>query len=573
MTKDSLLELLRDFHFDALTKEPFLCVHDNDYALYYTFKHEEYGKLSRVFLASNPLEVKNFLALYKFYLEHENDISISLDNYKEISPKVSFWFRGNEIYSDEISKIEKVLSSSYEDEVYLQKVRRTVLLLQDIIVAKVKLQRDCHDSVLRFSKEYDVLLKKIDEKILKYDSKYKKDDVESIANEVFYDFTLDYLEIKIDDVSKISLDELKVYLQKLISLLRKIDESDTFIQDKYELLCYPLKIDLAGKKLDYIEKLLTKKGRLFSKKVNLEHELLEMEKSHSLYNIISFPQYKKNELKRIQEKYVMTSDIDIRTIGDFFIEFDNLKIKDVKITVKKSTPKLDSKLIISALDNAFDARTLEEQASLVLHHSIIKPICYYLETKQDSLANDYIKDLISDLKLSANSMIFLRYFKSLSISSVDEFKKSLLRALNKINDIDCDELLGDIILYFKDGKKISNKRYLEASDKIHLAPCQNLGEQEVIYIASLKKGSQVYYIPREICYDVESDDVLTLKSGKPFFLIDTKKNDIKEKNSDIITVVEYKGEKKIQKDYVLVDNIKSVKINRFKKVFIERNEK
>ncbi|MBR1679891.1 MAG: hypothetical protein IJ704_04550 [Bacilli bacterium] len=571
MTKDSLLKMLHSFHFDALSKEPFLCEFEDGYGLYYSIKHKEFGKLSRVFYSTNPLEVKNFLALYRFYLENESFISVSFDDYKILSPHVSFFYQEKKLYLDNLEHIREELSRSDETDAYFRKVLRSIQLLEQVIISKIKLQSDCHQSVLKFSKEYYKLIQKMESLKHQYNSKYSQGKIESIAETSFYDFTNEFHLIQKDFRSFIHLDDATFYIHDLLDFLLKIDESVTFIQDKYELLCYPLKIDLVRKQCSYLESLIQKKSSLFSKKVNLGEDLRKMERSHSFSHVISFKNYEKNEHQRIKEKYKMINDIDIRTVGDFLVEFDNLHVMDVPFVSTKKKKRLTSSAIIASLEEGYSNRSVEEQATLALYHSILKPILYYMDTHQEQLANDYIQDFMEDLKLISNSVIRLRYFKSILTTNVEECKKSIVSSLKKIHEIPCDCLMDDFIVYFKDQKKLSSKSLLIASSKKNMAPCQLLGEQDVLYVCTLKKGSCLYYVPKEITYDVDQENTLVVKSGNPYFVIPLQKNSIKGEKSDIITVVEYKGKKNQVDDFCLVQDIKSVKVSQIRKIEIERN--
>ena len=570
MTKESLLKMLSSFHFDALSKEPFLCEYENGFGLFYSVKHPEYGKLSRVFSSSNSLDYKNFLALYRFYLDHEEEVTFTFDDYKVLNPQVSFFYRDKRIFLDDISRIEKNGIQSDENDLHFQKILRSARLLEEVILSKIKLQKDCHDSVLRFSKEYYSLMKKIEDLKYKYNSKYQIEKMESIAESSFYDFSSEYFAMKCPSLSSLGEEEVHQYVRNLLNLLLKIDESVTFIQDKYELLCYPLKIDLAKKQCSYLESLVGKKGKLFSKKENVDEVLSKMEKSHSLSHVISFKNYKTHELKRIEEKYTMIDDIDIFMVGDFLIEFDNLHVEDVPVSVSQPTTKVSTMSFMHSLDKHYEERPFEEQAILTYYHSMLKPILYYIESHQETVANEFIKDFLHDLKLSSNSMIRLRYFKSILTSSVAECKESIVDSFQRIYHFPCDELLEDIVVYFKDQKLLSNKDYLIASKKRNMAPCQLLGEQDILYVCTLKKGSQVYYIPKEITYDLEQEDAFVLKSGNPYFFIDRKKNTINGENSDIIRVVEYKGKKWKENGYVVIKDIHSIKVVQIRKIVIER---
>ena len=62
------------------------------------------------------------------------------------------------------------------------------------------------------------------------------------------------------------------------------------------------------------------------------------------------------------------------------------------------------------------------------------------------------------------------------------------------------------------------------------------------------------------------------KKNQPFFLIDVQKNTINTEKSDIIKIVRYQLEKKqVEQETIAVD-IKSQKIDQYKKIIIEGNE-
>lgn len=169
-------------------------------------------------------------------------------------------------------------------------------------------------------------------------------------------------------------------------------------------------------------------------------------------------------------------------------------------------------------------------------------------------------------------MIRLKYFKDIDTSSPRKCYDSLLLYRKNLETIQPDILEGTINVFFKANKVLDNIEYLAVTNKRTQAPSQNLGENEIEYIASIKKSTKVYFIPTEITYDLASDDTLIQKKNQPFFLIDVQKNTINTEKSDIIKIVRYQLEKKqVEQETIAVD-IKSQKVDQYKKIIIEGNE-
>ena len=570
VSKDELLQLFYEFDFDVLLKEPFLYDGEDELGIYYSLKHPEYGKLYRVYFPKSIDQARDFLQKYRCYINHDDVILMELSDYKSLNPSVSFLYQQHSLTHKDINDIENQMSTPKEDDLYFQKIERTVLILEQVIKDKMKMQKDSHESVLAFAKQYYDLQKELDELMQKYTHEVVEP-VESLSEATFYDYSADFSKIQIQDSTLLSLNELQAYQQELVLFLKKLDENDTFIQDKYELLCYPLRIDLIQEEIQEVSKFIAKK-KLFSKKQDLFTLLKSIEKKHSLNEIIPYSSYKKNELKRIEEKYRLVSDLDIRTIGDFFVEFDNLQLKEPTISHSKKEILASPKEVILSCEESFNNRSKEEQATLSLYHSVLKPVCSYLEMGQLNIAQDTIKDYMEALKLSSNSMIRARYFKNFSLYDPLDFQQSIIKECNRITNFEPEVLKGDLLVYFKDCKVLCAKKYLETSTKKYLAPSQTFGEDEIIYVALLKKNALVYYIPKEVSFDIDQDDLFIVKNQCSCFLIDLEKNAIKDKKSDIITVVEYRGQKKKEANYVIVSHAKSIKVRQIKKVVIERKD-
>ena len=119
---------------------------------------------------------------------------------------------------------------------------------------------------------------------------------------------------------------------------------------------------------------------------------------------------------------------------------------------------------------------------------------------------------------------------------------------------------------------ITTQNFLAASTKRILSPSQNNLENDINYIALLKKDTPVYFAPIELTFDLENDDMLIQKENQPFLLIDVQKSSIQNTNSDIIKIVKYQAVKEKKENITVVTDLKRVKIDEYRYVTIERKE-
>ena len=124
---------------------------------------------------------------------------------------------------------------------------------------------------------------------------------------------------------------------------------------------------------------------------------------------------------------------------------------------------------------------------------------------------------------------------------------------------------------FKDLKKIPERPYLKASSKRNFAPSEEIGENDVTYIAKVKEGVSVLFISKELLPDIENDDALKIEE-RPYFYIDLEKNHILSENSDIIKVVDYEGIETKKDKLTIMTDLKRKKINLFEHITIERKD-
>jgi len=574
MKKEELLKIFYKYGFHSLNKEPFLYEGDLGIGICYSFKDPFYGNLSRVFIPSNEIEAETFLEQYYWFKKNgsKKNIQIQLSNYKIPNPIISYIQNDKKIDLEQLKNItiEPDEKEIQKNETYLIKMKRTALLLIEIISAKIDIQNTTYLNLLKLTKEYNDKKEQFEQSLANYNHQQYNSKKEIVNEEPIEDYTKTIQEMQAIVQNFRKKEELQDYIKGLTTFLEDLENSDSFIQNKYELIRLPLKIEIIGKKQKYLEEQLHKKRGLFSKKEDIHSAITKIEEESALNNIVSFEHYKENEKERLKEKYSMIPDLDIRTIGDFFIEFDNLSIKEPKVEKAIVENKISYEETMQDLEQKFLSRPKEEKNILILYHSILKKIRIYLETNQILLASSSAEEIIELLTNPNNIMFRIKYFKNINTNSVEECLNSIRLELNKIEKIKSDSLIGEINVFFKGKKRITPQRFIEASNKKVLTPSLELEDNEVTYLATLKKDTEVYFVPTEITNDIESEETLIQKENQPYFYISLTTNKIIEEKNDILKVVSYEMQKKLINNITTVTSLISEKVNQYKKVVIEK---
>jgi len=564
--QEELLKLFTMYGFHSLKKEPFLYVKEDTLGITYTFKHPFYGTLTRNYIPKDLEDAKNFLERYYWFKKKNtlNKIEIELTDYKDENPIFNYIQDGKKI--ELLNTNKEKAKEEKQEEAYLKKVRRTLSILLEVINEKIKIQKATYQNLIHLTNE---LIKK--ENILSSKMKeYKKisfEEKKEIKEETLSNDEQSILKSwqkQIDSINEKNL--LEDFVYTLTDYLKKLEIDEGLLKNKYELIKIPLQINIIKEKIKVIDLAMNKKKSLFSKKDDTEQKFLEIESQSTLKDIVTYKQYKENELNRIEEKYSIIPDLDIRTIGDFFIEFDNLKLKEPEIEQEEKITEKSFEETMTYLEKSFLERTKEEQEYLILFEYLIKNIIK--GSKKDIEKN--IEELINTLENPNNIMIKIKYFKNINTNSIEDCLNSIEKELKKIDKIKPTPLIGNINIFWKAPKIMTKTDILKASSKRILAPSQDLNENDVTYIGTLKKDSSVIFIPDEITPDIKDNEILSLQSKRPFFLIDLQKNIIKNEKNDIIKVIDYLPEKEIKQNLTVVTNLKSNKINLYKKVEIER---
>ena len=540
MNKKDLLKLFKKYGFDSSLKEPFLYEDKDKIGIYYTFKDEIYGSLSRVFLPPDLQTSEWFLKNYYSYVNSHCNL-IKLNSYND--PFAIPHFEDNIEFLDENTVINR-----FDDEPFY----RSANLLINIIKEKMNLSLLTYENVKKLTEKY----LKIKQELAK-----KKKSPDELIN-VYNPRQLEDIRIKqIDIINKLknklnncqTKEELRLIIIELINYLKSLELEDSLINNKYFMLKIPIEIDQLKEKIKlYDEYNLAKLKK--KRKLELEQKIKELEIKHAKNKIISLNSFMKNEIQSINEKYNLISEIDFNTVGDYLIEFDNLNLKN-NIDVKE-------KQGIKILRDDFDKLDDKDKNNLYL----ITFFSNIIDSYNPYIIKEYYKTITSPNNVLAK----IKLFKDFDISSFKNFELSIKEQFNKYNNLEKIKMPCDMIMFFE-GNKILTTSLLLASVKKACMPRLD-SNNPCIYIVSLKKDSLINFVPSKLTIDITNEDKIILKEGNPLFIIDIEKNNTISKKDDIIRVAKIKIVEKKTTDIITVTKIKTEEIVCYKKIEIERND-
>ena len=566
ITIEELQKLKEIYNYDSKNMEPYLYDDGENKGYYYTFKDKIYGYLNRVYIPEDSERAKEFLKKYQNYQNNKNSYQIILENYKELFATPIFK-----------EKIETLDEKEVEANINQKKTKdfkrkyRTALLLIKIIEAKNELQDWSVTNLEQLKNKFEEVEK--ERKLLKNKYENIKNDKDSHEEErEIKKITIDnhqcYQELNL--ITK--EEDLDNFIKSLITKLKEFEEDETILKQKYLLLKLPIEINIYRKEIETINKLLEKK-RIFSKKESLKKHFLDIEDESEIKKIVTVGAYINNEKERIREKYEMINDIEIGTVADYLIEFDNLQIddKDIKeYSIKEEEKSISLEEVMQNLEKQFDNLSENEKNTLYIYASFLKNIIQNLQN------NIYYKDEIDEalevMNQTNNILVKLKIFKNADLSRQDKFIEYLKTISQKMLEIKPTTLNRDITLYFQE-EKIINTKWLFTTSNINFISSGKKLEYPINYIATLKKNTEFYFLPKELIIDIKNDDQLLLKENMRVFIINNEKINVFYDKSDIIKVATYQISENIEdKDANIITKIRNSKIDQYQKIIIERKE-
>lgn len=559
MNKEMILNLLRQYGFGLNQKDPYLYDGELGLGIVYTFKDPFYGILTRVYQAPSLKEYEDFLNKYSWYKKNgqKTRVKICLENYKEIVANPKFIYQGKEKNYQELQDIaQNKKETVLKEKNYIKKLRRTVSILMQILDIKRKLQIETRKNYEEFYQNYITKKEAFEKELANYlkEKQEEKDPSLPTFIEDLKDVEINKLRLELEkDLTK---EELEQQIYNLTDFIKELEVDEEYLKNKYQLICLPLQIKEIKEKEQVLES-YKKKISLFNKKEKLLKELQDIEEKSTLKSIVTYEHYKENEEKRIVEKYAMIPDLDMRTVGDFLAEFDNIKFEEMTYTSEEKE-EYSFEEIMEEVESDYQNRSKEEQDFLVGYSYLLNVI-----------KTNRVSEFFNMLRNPNNVMVRVKYFQDIDFTSENKCALTIKKYMKKINSIISYPLIGNLNVFFIDNKIMTSDKVIKASSKKAQAPVLTNGD-EVTYVCNLKKGISTYFIPCELKEDIYNDGNLILASDRSLFLIDLSNLVIKKDNDDMLKVVQYEMVKEMKEDYLQADNFKSKKILMYRNITIER---
>lgn len=559
MNKEMILNLLRQYGFGLNQKDPYLYDGELGLGIVYTFKDPFYGILTRVYQAPSLKEYEDFLNKYSWYKKNgqKTRVKICLENYKEIVANPKFIYQEKEKNYQELQDIaQNKKETVLKEKNYIKKLRRTVNILMQILDIKRKLQIETRKNYEEFYQNY-ITKKEAFEKELANYLKEKQEEKETSMPTFIEDLKdVEINKLRLELEKDLTKEELEQQIYNLTDFIKELEVDEEYLKNKYQLICLPLQIKEIKEKEQVLES-YKKKISLFNKKEKLLKELQDIEEKSTLKSIVTYEHYKENEEKRIVEKYAMIPDLDMRTVGDFLAEFDNIKFEEMTYTSEEKE-EYSFEEIMEEVESDYQNRSKEEQDFLVGYSYLLNVI-----------KTNRVSEFFNMLRNPNNVMVRVKYFQDIDFTSENKCALTIKKYMKKINSIISYPLIGNLNVFFIDNKIMTSDKVIKASSKKAQAPVLTNGD-EVTYVCNLKKGISTYFIPCELKEDIYNDGNLILASDRSLFLIDLSNLVIKKDNDDMLKVVQYEMVKEMKEDYLQADDFKSKKILMYRNITIER---
>ena len=559
MNKEMILNLLRQYGFGLNQKDPYLYDGELGLGIVYTFKDPFYGILTRVYQAPSLKEYEDFLNKYSWYKKNgqKTRVKICLENYKEIMANPKFIYQGKEKNYQELQDIaQNKKETVLKEKNYIKKLRRTVNILMQILDIKRKLQIETRKNYEEFYQNY-ITKKEAFEKELANYLKEKQEEKETSMPTFIEDLKdVEINKLRLELEKELTKEELEQQIYNLTDFIKELEVDEEYLKNKYQLICLPLQIKEIKEKEQVLESYKMKIS-LFNKKEKLLKELQDIEEKSTLKSIVTYEHYKENEEKRIVEKYAMIPDLDMRTVGDFLAEFDNIKFEEMTYTSEEKE-EYSFEEIMEEVESDYQNRSKEEQDFLVGYSYLLNVI-----------KTNRVSEFFNMLRNPNNVMVRVKYFQDIDFTSENKCALTIKKYMKKINSIISYPLIGNLNVFFIDNKIMTSDKVIKASSKKAQAPVLTNGD-EVTYVCNLKKGISTYFIPCELKEDIYNDGNLILASDRSLFLIDLSNLVIKKDNDDMLKVVQYEMVKEMKEDYLQADDFKSKKILMYRNITIER---
>ncbi len=535
LTINEALETLKTYNINSQKYEPTIYQKENQIGICLDIKDSLFGYLTRAFTFKTKEELDNFLKGFFWYKNNHNQYSIklTLDSYNTPYPQIIYKYQNETITINEMLNINEFLENEKKDD--FEKQEKTIYL----------------NNIARLT-NYLIDLKKQKE-VIKQEKNKLKTEENDLKYELLTELTTYYgrernlpkKEITLDSISIVdpnllleneknikdkSINEVKGYLISLINIIKNEEIDEKNFVNIYSNNVYEYNIEILKKQIEFVKSKI-KAEQNFNLKGSKIHNIDEELKSFLKVNIapVKIEIFLADNKNRIEEKYKNITDIKeaAKIITD----------KEVTISIeeKAKNPQIN---IHQYQIEKFNELAKPIKNSLILYHSIYKPICNFIIDnnypnidiiKSNFDFEHYYEELETIIMYENNNHYLIQYFKEIDFKNINTYINSIINICKNIENTFFN-LPSPIKLFtneqnskWKQLTKYPNKntKYLVEAHNIAYLPEKLEIDWNTNEISLINEES--YYIKENI---IKEEETITLTKY-------TKKNI--EKNDIIIT--------------------------------------
>ncbi len=532
--KDAL-QVLKSYNINSQKYEPTIYQNENHTGICMDIKDSLFGYLTRTFIFDEKTALNNFLASFFWYKKNSQkyQIKLSLDNYQTPTPNIIYLYQNKPLTLENMLNIEnfllegkKELENITEKDFYLKSIHELTDYLihfkqtkENIKLEKNSLKTAENDLKFELLTELTIYYgrqKPLNKKAITLDNPTPIDNTLLLENE--------------KNIADKSLEEIKEYLQALINIIKAEELDEKNLVNIYSNSVYKYNIEILKKQIDFVkskinaEKNFNLKG---SKLHNIDEELKSFLKTNVAPTKIEV--FLSENKAKIEEKF--------NKITDLKMAVPLITGKEIKQEKREDTPIIMEEDPQKTLLDQFSFLDKKTQASLILYHSIYKPICNFIIDNNypdmNTIINNfdfehYYEELENIILNENNNHYLIHYFNGINFNSLTDYINSLI---NICKDLESTTFsLNTPIQIFANNQTTKYKQLTEY-------PNQNSK-----YIV---KAKNIIMIPEKIEIDWDTGEI-TKEVEASYY---TNKNLIEEEKT--ITLAKY-DKKDIQKDGIII---------------------
>lgn len=598
---DNVIELLRKYDFSSTTSHPYVYVNNDNIGICFSYYDENYGLLERVKFFDNIEILEDFLKKLKWFRDNgrANNVSIVLDDYQIVNPKVIFLRNQKVMVRGEMFDISG-FDMREKQKKQLDEISRTILEAGDLLLVYDDIksrQGEYLNNVNILSNELRKKYYELQAEVDKYNGIVLERAISLLPEVVSNDVVNEMMETSAKDrysqykVNHPSLDEARAFVKEIWDLNMSLELNLKYYEAQVLENNIRNEIRVVNEKLAFMKKLNdAEDDGVF--KVDLIKEFRKINHNCAEKSILISDDFVNGKIRSVEKKYSYFGVVDLVHLADFLKESTyNTNYADVALKysslfgtfteVKKPLNEIASELFVQYRDNL----TVEEQAVIVLYNSKykeffdlilaipdfdskdIKEVSSILSrvkgfSKIKSECYDLVKNRIND---PVNINIKNKVFVNTSFDTFEMFLESIINQLKLLKNMANKIILNaNVNMYFEVKKidEIGSKAFISLTNDINYLKSKLVSIYDLIAITSLKPGVPVIYSP----YYLDFGDMhqkgsvkMEIREMNRFeVLVNLNKVIININNDDnITTVIDYVSNKKEVGDVTLVDEINS----------------